>query len=311
MTEKCKIVLHPDYKKHITAFGHPESPMRYEAINELLHNNLLTTPSKVIQPQKAHLSTVALCHTEAYIDLVAEDVKNQSLTLQTGDVSICKDSLDIALLAVGGATAAVDEIFSNKTTRVFCSSRPPGHHATSSKGMGFCIFNNAAIAARYAQKKYGIKRVAIIDWDVHHGNGTQEIFWSDPSVFYFSTHQYGIYPRTGHEQEVGVGNICNIPIYPNEDAKRIIIEVFKDRLTLLMETFRPEFIIISAGFDAHRDDPLGQMNLDEEAYEQLTLSVIKIAEAHCGGKILSILEGGYNCQALARSVYAHIKKLSV
>lgn len=309
MIKKCKIVLHNDYKSHKPPITHPESPERYKWIAKILTDKGLATKENIIAPKQALLSTIALCHSEKYINTVKRDIARKAPLLSTGDVNLCSDSLNVALLAAGGATAGVDEIFLGKTQHVFCASRPPGHHATSSQGMGFCIFNNAAIAARYAQKKYGIKKVAIIDWDVHHGNGTQEIFWSDPSVFYFSTHQYGIYPETGLESETGSGNIMNCPIYEKEDSKKAIVDAFKMQLTPALQTFKPDFIVISAGFDAHFQDPLGGLNLDEDCFSLLTSMVVNMANDFCHSRILSILEGGYNHQALARSVYAHVKAL--
>jgi acetoin utilization deacetylase AcuC-like enzyme len=221
-------------------------------------------------------------------------------------------SLAAAYLAAGGALAAVDAIQSGQVDHVFCAVRPPGHHAEAGRAMGFCLFNNVAVAARYVQKKHGLKNVLIVDWDVHHGNGTQHSFEEDPSVLFFSTHQYPHYPGTGRATERGKGSgegfTINVPMEPGQgdDEYRAI---FLKYLVPVAEKFKPEFVIISAGFDAHKDDPLANMCLTEEGYSELTRIVAGIAKRHAGGRILSSLEGGYNLSALAASVDAHIQAL--
>jgi acetoin utilization deacetylase AcuC-like enzyme len=245
-----------------------------------------------------------LCHTPGYIEVVYEEVlfcgrtgaRDGSYTLSTGDVQICPDSWRAGLLAAGGALMGVEAIMDGKAKTAFSYLRPPGHHACTAQGMGFCLFNNAALAARYAQRKYGIKRVLIADWDVHHGNGTQEIFESDPSVFYFSTHQAGIYPGTGLRNDrgtgLGLGTKMNFPIRGGEKSREDVLKTFQVDLVVAMESFQPEFVIISAGFDGHAADPLGGFNLTEQDFADLTKIVKGIADKWSQGRVLSVLEGG-------------------
>lgn len=319
MRSDCKIVIHPDYVRHLTGYGHPETPGRYAIIIKALESAGLLTESNTFTAQVATQETLLLCHTASYIKLVQKDMERalelQQLkgeyTLCTGDVQICPESYRIALLACGAGLAAVDAIMNGEAAKLFCCVRPPGHHATAERGMGFCIFNNAAMTARYAQRKYGIERVLIADWDVHHGNGTQDIFYEDPSVFYFSTHQQGIYPGTGSATEVGRGNILNYPIAAGTGSQQAVLEAFQIRLVEAAARFKPQLVVVSAGFDAHRDDPLGGFNLTEEDFAQLTTIVKEIADTYCAGHLISLLEGGYNLHALASSVIAHIKALNV
>ena len=228
------------------------------------------------------------------------------------DTSMSPGSLTAAYLAAGGALAAVDAIMSRQVDQAFCAVRPPGHHAESGRAMGFCLFNNVAIAARYVQKKHGLKRVLIVDWDVHHGNGTQHSFEDDPSVLFFSAHQYPHYPGTGRKSErgrgAGEGFTINVPMEAGEGGEEYR-EIFQKSLVPTADSFKPEFVIVSAGFDAHKDDPLGNMGLTEEGYADLTGIVAGIAKRHAGGRILSSLEGGYHLTALAASVDRHIQAL--
>jgi acetoin utilization deacetylase AcuC-like enzyme len=243
---------------------------------------------------------------------VQELSAGQRKMLSTGDVVISTDSYLTALLAAGACITGVDEVFQQKAAHAFCLVRPPGHHACSSQGMGFCLFNNVAIACRYAMKKYGIARALIVDWDVHHGNGTQEIFDQDPSVFYFSTHQKGIYPATGAEEDTGINDTkMNCPIMAGSRARLDVLGAFQDKLLPAMHKFRPECVFISAGFDAHVQDPLGGLNLIEDDFAALTEIVSQIASAYAKNRIISVLEGGYHLNALASSVLAHIKALIV
>ena len=228
------------------------------------------------------------------------------------DTSMSPGSLTAAYLAAGGALAAVDAIMSRQVDHAFCAVRPPGHHAEAGQAMGFCLFNNVAIAARYVQKKHGVKRVLIVDWDVHHGNGTQHSFEDDPAVLFFSTHQYPHYPGTGRESErgrgAGEGFTINVPMEAGEGGEEYR-DIFQKSLVPTADSFKPEFVIVSAGFDAHKDDPLGNMGLTEEGYADLTGIVAGIAKRHAGGRILSSLEGGYHLTALAASVDRHIQAL--
>lgn len=310
-------MLHSDYICHLTGYGHPETPGRYAIVVKALETAGLLHANNTLIPQAATYEHLLLCHTADYIKLVQKDTEmarqlqqlKGEYTLSSGDVQICPDSYRIALLACGAGIAAVDAIMKGNASIAFCCVRPPGHHATAERGMGFCLFNNVAIAARYAQRKYGLERVLIADWDVHHGNGTQDIFYEDPSVFYFSTHQQGIYPGTGSIEEVGKGNILNCPIAAGENSRLEVLEAFQVRLAEAAARFKPQLVIISAGFDAHCEDSLGRFNLTEEDFAHLTGIVKEIANTYSSGRIVSMLEGGYNLHALAASVVAHVRVL--
>ncbi len=311
------IVSDPIYTQHLTGSGHPECPARIHAIESAIQNLQI----RRIKAIEAKEKDILLCHTKNYLRNVIKDTAlcMQSgnhcgnYTLSTGDTNICPLSLLAAAKAAGGVIAAVNEIINKQARRVFCLIRPPGHHAESDKGMGFCIFNNAAIGARFAQQFPGIDKVAIIDWDVHHGNGTQEIFYDDPTVFYFSTHQFPLYPGTGTREEKGgknaYGTTLNCPIKANKNARLQIIQTFEEELIAAMDKFEPNLLIISAGFDAHEKDPLGALNLTDHDFQYLTEIVKQIANRHCSGRIVSVLEGGYHLDALASSAKAHIMAL--
>jgi acetoin utilization deacetylase AcuC-like enzyme len=311
-------VYDPHYTMHKTGAWHPEQPNRVAVINQALQTAGLKTVANTLKPRKATEAEILLCHTKSYYELVQKEINalqnySGTTTLSTGDVEVCHDSFDIALLAAGGALTAVDKIMTSSANCAFCITRPPGHHATSDKGMGFCIFNNIAIAARYAQQKYGIKRVLIADWDVHHGNGTQDIFYEDPSVFYFSTHEKDLYPFTGTVEDtgegLGKGTTLNIPIKPTLLSRSEVIQAFQSTLKERMQAFKPELVLISAGFDGHESDPLGHFNLKDEDFFTLTTCLKEIANEYSKGKIVSILEGGYNLTALAPAAVSHVKAL--
>lgn len=225
-----------------------------------------------------------------------------------GDTLVSKGTWQAARRAVGAGLDAVDLVMTNASRNVFCQVRPPGHHAETDKAMGFCLFNNIAVAAHYARDKHGAERVAVIDFDVHHGNGTQEIFWSDKNLFYGSTHQVPLFPGTGALSETGVGNIFNAPMRSG-DGREAFEVAFTDRILKPLHNFAPDLVLISAGFDAHRDDPLGGMELVEADYIWATEKLADIARRHANGRIVSMLEGGYNLTALARSVAVHVKTL--
>ena len=233
---------------------------------------------------------------------------NAASPASTRDTTVSPKSWQAALTAIGAANAAVDDVFAGTADNVFVASRPPGHHAEKTTAMGFCLFNNAAIAARYAQKKHGAERVAIVDWDVHHGNGTQDIFWDDPSVLYCSTHQMPLYPGTGALSETGAGNIVNAPLAPRTGSD-IFREAFTSRILPAIDDFSPDLIIISAGFDAHHRDPLAEINLDEDDFDWATGQLMESAARHADSRLVSLLEGGYDLQGLAFSVAAHVGRL--
>lgn len=316
------IIAHPIYAEHLTGWGHPESPHRYVALIHALETAGLKTPINTLPPRLASQEEILLCHTSEYYHLLQSEIQkikvkgipNEIATLSTGDVQICAASWEVALMAVGGVLSGVDSVMQKKARRTFCAVRPPGHHATRNAGMGFCLFNNAAIGARYVQEKYGISRVLIADWDVHHGNGTQDIFEEDPHVFYFSTHQSRLYPGTGHAFEKGknkgLGTLLNCPIEASPKSQNDVLEAFEKKLSEAMEIFRPEFIIISAGFDAHRLDPLGGLNLEDSHFSRLTHCMTALANHYAEGRIVSVLEGGYNLTALATATVSHVKALA-
>ncbi|MEK7300962.1 MAG: histone deacetylase, partial [Nitrospirota bacterium] len=290
----------------------PESPNRLRAIMQQLEQSGTRAQLTQIEPRMAEDEWITRVHTAAYLASLKQHAPTSGRVPLDPDTSMSPGSLIAAYLAAGGALAAVDAIMTKQVDHVFCAVRPPGHHAEASRAMGFCLLNNVAIAARYAQKKHGLSRVLIVDWDVHHGNGTQHSFEDDPSVLFFSTHQFPHYPGTGRESErgrgAGEGYTINVPMEAGEgdDEYRAI---FHKVLVPAAEAFRPELVIISAGFDAHKDDPLASMGLTESGYAELTGIVAGIAKKYAQGRILSSLEGGYNLTALAASVDAHVRGL--
>jgi acetoin utilization deacetylase AcuC-like enzyme len=305
-------VYDDEYLKHDTGPEHPERPERLRAIVRHLNQNGMLKNLRQLHPVSASLDWIQKAHAPSYIQMIERRCLAGETVLDSGDTHVCRESYGIALLAAGGVLRAVDEVIEGDAKRVFCAVRPPGHHAETHSVMGFCLFNNVAIGVRYAQQKYGIGRIAILDWDVHHGNGTQEIFWSDPSVLYISTHQYPLWPGTGASNEVGEGAgegyTLNCPMRPGS-GEHEFLEAFHDRIMPALHKFRPELLMISAGFDAHRDDPLANIDLTEQSFAAMTQFSAEIASKYCDGKIVSVLEGGYNLNALARSVEAHLKVL--
>ncbi len=305
MTSKVGLVYSDEYLKHDTG-DHPENSKRLEAIlNYLKEKNLLKNLVSIL-PKKAKEKEIEYIHSPSYIQEVGEICRRGGGFLDP-DTPVSKDSFEVALLAAGGVFSAIDRIVDDLDS-AFCLIRPPGHHALKSKGMGFCLFNNVSLGARYAQKKYNLKKVLIIDWDVHHGNGTQEAFYRDPSVLYFSLHRYPYYPGTGDIEEIGEGEgkgyTVNVPLPPgcgNSDY----IYIFKELLSPIANEFKPDITLISAGFDAHQDDPLGGMSLASQGYGVLTSLVKEFSQG-----IVSCLEGGYNLKALRESVFTHLDSLA-
>lgn len=313
MAVSTALLIDPVFKEHDTGPGHPERPERYDAVSRAFSQAGLTSSLLQVATRAATEDEVALCHTRPYIQTVKRDIAAGARELSTGDTTISPKSWAIALDAAGGLMNAVDLVVNKKATNAFCAVRPPGHHARPNQGMGFCIFNSVAIAARYAQRKYRIDRVLIADWDVHHGNGTQDTFYNDGSVFFFSTHQSPWYPGTGDASETGEGKgegtTMNCP-FPAGAGRREILGVFQERLMRAADVFKPDLVLTSAGFDSRLGDPLGQFTLADDDFKDLTRVMLEIADKHAGGRLVSVLEGGYDLAGLASAATAHVKALA-
>ena len=306
------LITSEKYKDHITGPGFPESPKRLDAIIDHLESTGLINDLDVVEPVKKDKNFCKLVHDDGYISRVRQACELGAPIVDTADNPISKNSYDTALLAVGGITEAVDRVFTGKANNAMVLLRPPGHHAEKGMAMGFCLFNNVAIAARYAQQDDEVEKVAIIDFDVHHGNGTQHIFESDPTVMYISLHQYPFYPGSGSVDEMGSGDAkgttINYPLNAGVGDDKFI-DIFNNSVSDKVLKYNPDLIIVSAGFDAHMDDPIGGLRITTEGYYNISKTIIKMADEVCGGKIISSLEGGYNLKALAESVEAHLLTL--
>ncbi len=302
------LISHPACLDHLTPAGHPERPDRLRAVEQALEAETFQTLAREQAPM-ADADTVTLCHPLDYFEAIREASPSEGMVRIDADTSMSPGSFEAALRAVGGGVRAVDEVMTGKATNAFVAVRPPGHHAETARPMGFCLFNSAAIAARYAQKKYGAERAAIVDFDVHHGNGSQDIFWNDQTVMYCSTHEMPLYPGTGAVGERGKFNtIVNAPLRAGDggDAFR---EAMETAVFPRLRGFKPDILIISAGFDAHTRDPLANLNLVEADYTWVTRKLMEIADDSANGRIVSMLEGGYDLQGLARSAAAHVTAL--
>jgi acetoin utilization deacetylase AcuC-like enzyme len=288
--------------------GHPERPDRLRAIDRALEDERFQMLARARAPV-GEPDQIALCHPADYLEAIEKASPETGLIHIDADTVMSPGTLDAALHAVGAAVFAVKEVMAGKAANAFCAVRPPGHHAETARPMGFCLFNNAAIAARFAQKQYGIERVAVVDFDVHHGNGSQEIFWSDPTVMYCSTHQMPLFPGTGAASERGEHDtIVNAPLRPG-DGGREFQHAFEAAILPRLREFRPGIVVISAGFDAHERDPLANLNLNEADFAWVTRQLMDVAEASAGGRVVSVLEGGYDLKGLAGSVTAHVATL--
>jgi len=297
----------PIFLEHHTPEGHPERSDRIRALNLALEHERFSALTRKTAPQ-ANEDFVLLAHPESHLRAVMDVIPEEGINHFEADTHASPASLQAALTGIGGAVAAVDAVFSGKADNAFVAARPPGHHAEREKAMGFCFFNNAAIAARHAQKAHGAERVAIVDWDVHHGNGTQDIFFNDPSVLFCSTHQMPLYPGTGAKDETGAGNIVNAPLSPDTGSDHFR-EAFRSRVLPRVADFRPDLIIISAGFDAHHRDPLAQINLVADDFDWATGKLMDLSEKSANNRVVSLLEGGYDLEGLAESAATHIFRL--
>lgn len=306
------LLYDPAFLRHDTGFKHAESAQRLQCILAILEQDqALNNQLRRVTPRSAAMQDLQRCHSEEMIRDIRVFIEHGGTHLDT-DTPVSEESFDVACLTAGAAITAVDTVMAFSGDRAFALARPPGHHATQRKPMGFCLFNNVAVAARYAQAVHGIEKVLIVDWDVHHGNGTQDIFWSDDSVFFFSTHQSPHYPGTGDRDEVGAGKgtgyTLNIPL-PGGTAAATHRRAFSDALKAIESKFHPDLVIISAGFDSHRGDPLGQLLLEDSDFAEMTKDVLRIAEKHSAGRVVSLLEGGYNLDLLGGSARAHLQAL--
>lgn len=335
MTGMVAFVSSPRFVEHVTGPHHPERPDRIRAIHKAVRDaGLVDSPNPFpeflldlglkrqdqlkcveLQPVPADESLLELVHTPEHIHRVKHICELGGGVLDLGDTPVGANSYEIALLSLGSAIVACDAVMDSRVKRAFSAGRPPGHHAEPDRSMGFCLFGNIAIAAKYLQKRHGVGRVAIVDFDVHHGNGTQACLESDASVLFISLHQdpRTCYPGSGHAYETGAGAgegfTINLPMQPGSDDDDYLREI-DARIVPALNNFRPEVLLISAGFDAHCEDPLAQMNLSEDGFEQITRRVVAIADQQCAGRVVSLLEGGYNLRALGRSVVRHLIAMS-
>jgi acetoin utilization deacetylase AcuC-like enzyme len=302
------LLHHPSTLEHRTPSGHPERPDRIRAVEKALSAEEFGPLVRRLA-ERADTDTIALAHPRAYVEAIEEAAPETGLVGIDSDTIMSPGTLEAIQRGVGAAVQAVDAVMTGEVANAFSAMRPPGHHAEKTRAMGFCFFNNAAVAARHAQTKHGAERVAIMDWDVHHGNGIQDIFWADKTVLYASTHQMPLYPGTGALSERGdFDTIVNAPLRPGADGETFR-DAFDSRIMPRLEDFRPDLVIISAGFDAHWRDPLANLRLEAEDFAWATRKLMELASRHSGGRVVSLLEGGYDLQGLSDSVTAHVRTL--
>lgn len=301
------LLHHPAFQDHITPPGHPERVERLRALHEALDAEAFAE----LEREEAPLGGAELAervHGTDHVASIHSAIPESGYFRIDPDTIVSPGSFTAALHGIGAATRSVDAVFTGEADNVFAAIRPPGHHAETATAMGFCLFNNVAIAARHAQDAHGAEKIAIVDFDVHHGNGSQEIFWADPSVLYASTHQMPLFPGTGAYTETGAGNIFNAPLSPGDDSA-VFREAFGDRILPALNDFKPDLVLVSAGFDAHRDDPLAQILLTGEDFAWVSGHLMDVADRYCNGRLASFLEGGYSLDGLAEGAVAHIRQL--
>lgn len=309
---KTGILYNERYLGHDTGRGHPERAERLNSIYIELKSQGMLSSLTSLEERECPIEWIEKIHTSKYIKRVEKEIKSGIRYLDSMDTGVCPKSYGIALYAAGGGLSAVDAVMNGQIDNAFLCVRPPGHHAESSRAMGFCIFNNAAIAARYIQEKYNLKKIVILDWDVHHGNGTQHTFYSDPSVFYISTHQSPHYPGTGRKNETGSGQgkgyTLNIPMSAGKNDDDYL-KAFDNEIIPAMNDFAPDFILISAGYDAHTRDPLSGMRLSSKVFGDFTQKILSVADKHSNGRVVAFLEGGYDLKGLSESVAETVKAM--
>jgi len=305
---KTAYLTHSDYDLHLTPACHPEQVDRLSVINERLSKPEFNNLHKLTSPMGTN-EQVTLCHPESYVNYIKNSCPSEGSIALDGDTHVSAESFNSAMRAVGAVCEAVDLVLNGKAKNAFCASRPPGHHAEKSKPMGFCLFGTIAIAAKYAMKTHRLSRVAIIDFDVHHGNGTQDLVWDDPNIMFISSQQMPLWPGTGFENETGAfNNIINYPLKPEVDGQDLI-NAYKKEILEKVSEFNPEMLFISAGFDAHKNDPLANLNFSTDDFRIITKLLCEFAANHCKGRVVSTLEGGYDLPSLAECVAAHVKVL--
>ncbi len=300
-------VTHPSFADHLVPPGHPERPERMRAVDQALEAEAFQSLIRAEAPL-AEAQVATLAHPAAYVEALERRRPREGMVRIDGDTVMSPGTWEALLRALGGATFAVDEVMTGRARGAFCGHRPPGHHAEAATAMGFCFFNSAVVAAKHAQRAHGAERVAIVDFDVHHGNGTQSLVWSDSSIFYASTHQMPLFPGTGARSETGVGNIVNAPMRSGDGGKKFY-EAFDEAILPSLRTFAPDLLIISAGFDAHTRDPLGGLELTAEDYGWMTRALMDAAGPTTNGRVVSLLEGGYDLRGLAQSAAVHVRAL--
>jgi acetoin utilization deacetylase AcuC-like enzyme len=309
---RTALAYDPVSLEHHTGWQHPENRRRLSAIVECLRTEGLLDRMLALTPADAPVEAITRVHALAYVRQVEQHCAAGGLFYEEEDTVGSPGTYRAAVRAAGAVLGAVDAVMDGRAANAFCAVRPPGHHAERDRAMGFCFFNNVAIGARHAQDRHGLARVAIVDWDVHHGNGTQHAFEEDPTVFYCSLHQFPLYPGSGRSEErgqgAGKGFTLNLPM-PAGATDADYLRALREDLRPAIDRFKPDLMLVSAGFDPHRDDPLASIALTEEGFAQMTREVRAMAEAHCGGRLVSVLEGGYNLEALAASVAAHVRAL--
>ncbi len=301
------LLTHPACIEHAPPSGHPERPDRLRAVNAVLAHEVFA-PLKREEAPRGDAEAILRAHPESYLRMIEKSEPEKGVNALDPDTWMSPGSLEAALRAVGAGMRGVDAVMQGEATNVFCAVRPPGHHAERTRAMGFCLFNSIAVASLHARAKHGAERIAVVDFDVHHGNGTQDIFWSDKNLLYASTHQMPLYPGTGSPSERGVGNIFNAPL-ESGDGGREFRAALKGTILPALGNFRPDLLLVSAGFDAHRDDPLASLELTEEDFVWATLVLMEAADRYCNGRLVSMLEGGYDLKALARSSAMHVQAL--